>query len=183
MASSRLKPEQFVLLIAKHDRRVRAFIATLLPFDRDAVDDILQTTYLVAWEKLADFHYEAAEPDEEVVRWIIAIARLEAFTFLRSSKKHKHAGLSEAVLNRIADMQQHDWDHFEARWRAFTRCVEKLDKSQKELIQLRYGSGLNPTEIGARWGKAPNTVSVTMARIRKALEKCITANMRKEGYC
>lgn len=183
MAGKQLKPEQFVLLVSRHERRVRAFIATLLPFDRASFDDILQATYLVAWQKLDSFSYEAAEPDEEVVRWILTIARFEAFAYLRDTKKHKHSGLSEAVLNRIADLQLSDWDRFEARWRAFVNCVEKLDAPQKELLQLRFGAGLNHAEIGARLGKLPNTVSASMSRIRRALEKCINFALRKEGYC
>ncbi|TWT75574.1 RNA polymerase sigma factor [Posidoniimonas polymericola] len=183
LTGSTLEPEAFVLLIARHERRIRGFIATLLPFDRDAVDDLIQTTYLVAWRKLAEFRYERETPDEEAVRWIIAIARFETFSHMRANKKHRYAELDEQLLGQIADVQSEDWGRFDARWRAFGSCVQKLEGSQREVIRLRYGLGLSLDEIGQRYGKLPNTIAARLSRIRRALEKCIGTSLQNEGYC
>src|SRR5690606_28204662 len=65
-----LSQEQFVVLIARLERRVRSFIATLVGGNRDAIDEIIQSSYLVAWRKLSSFTYLDSTPDEELVRWI-----------------------------------------------------------------------------------------------------------------
>lgn len=183
MNGSQLPSEAFVVLIARHERRIRGYIATLVAFDQEAIDDLLQTTYLVAWRKLPGFRYEQPEPDEEAVRWMIAIARLETFNYLRQRKKRMPLSFSESLLNEIADVQEQDWDYFHARWRAFSGCVAKLDDSQKDLIRLRYGQSLSANEIGNRQGKKPNTVVATLSRIRKALDRCIQLTLKKEGFC
>lgn len=183
LGGATLDPEAFVLIIARHERRIRGFIATLLPFDRAAVDDLVQTTYLVAWRKLTDFRYQGDTPDEEAVRWIIAIARFETFSYLRASKKRRALEFDEELLGEIADTQADDWDAFDARWRAFTGCVQKLPEQQREVIKLRYGAGLSLDEIGKRHERPANTIAVRLSRIRKTLEECIRASLRNEGYC
>lgn len=183
MKGSQLSPEAFVVLIARHERRIRGYIASLVAFDQEAIDDLLQTTYLVAWRKLPGFCYMQTEPDEEAIRWVIAIARLETFNYIRQRKKRMPVAFSESLLSEIADVQDQEWDYFQARWRAFSGCVEKLDSKQKDLIRLRYGLGLSAGEIGTRQGKRPNTVLATLSRIRKSLEKCILMTLKKEGIC
>src|SRR5690606_33544215 len=58
-----LTSDQFVVLIARHERRVRSFIVSLAAGSADAVDEVLQATYLVAWQKLHSFSYVEATPD------------------------------------------------------------------------------------------------------------------------
>ncbi|TWT36513.1 ECF RNA polymerase sigma factor SigK [Posidoniimonas corsicana] len=182
LTGSTLDPEDFVLLIARHERRIRGFIATMLPFDRGAVDDLIQTTYLVAWRKLPEFRFEGETPDEEAVRWIIAIARFETFNHLRSRKKVLHAEFDEELLVQVADEQASDWESFEARWRAFAGCVKKLEPFQQEVIRMRFGAGMSHKEIGERLGKLPNTIAARLSRIRRSLELCIGTSLESEGY-
>ena len=57
MSEKPLSADQFVVLIARHERRVRSFIATLTTCRSDVVDEVLQATYLTAWQKLDAFTY------------------------------------------------------------------------------------------------------------------------------
>ena len=73
------------MLIARHERRIRSFIASLVSCNRDAVDEVIQSTYLVAWRKLESFTYVDPTPDEELIRWMCTIARFEVKDFIRKS--------------------------------------------------------------------------------------------------
>ena len=45
VSAASLPQEQFVVLIARHERRIRSFIAGLVFCDRDAIDEVIQSTY------------------------------------------------------------------------------------------------------------------------------------------
>ena len=86
MSAASLPQEQFVVLIARHERRVRSFIAALVSCDRDAIDEVIQSTYLVAWRKLDSFTYFDETPDEELIRWMCTIARFEVKEYSRRKR-------------------------------------------------------------------------------------------------
>src|SRR5688572_16416359 len=109
-----LTPEQFVVMIARYERRVRSFIATLAVCKADVVDEVLQSTYLVAWQKLASFTYVEAAPDEELVRWMCTIARFEVMNYLRRFGSSRLA-FDAKIVEQIADVHNEHSDDLESR--------------------------------------------------------------------
>jgi len=96
-----LDPDQFVVLFARHERRVRSFISTLVACRSDLVDDVLQATSLVAWQKLDTFSYTGNTPDEELVRWMCTVARFEVMNASRK-KRSPMFDLDESTVEAIA---------------------------------------------------------------------------------
>ena len=182
MASAPLSQERFVVSIAKNERRVRSFIATLVSHEPDAIDEVLQSTYLVAWQKLDSFTYADSTPDEELVRWVCTIARFEVKDYLRRRKPAKMTALSNELLDRIADVQMKQPDLLEARYEALSRCLTQLRDSQRELLRLRYGRGLSVKELAARQGKPEGAVYTMLSRIRKLLQHCTQQDLLQKGY-
>jgi len=182
VSATSLPQEQFVVLIARHERRIRSFIASLVSCNRDAVDEVIQSTYLVAWRKLESFTYVDPTPDEELIRWMCTIARFEVKDFIRR-RRDFHVALDAGLIDRIADLQIAESDYFEARHEALAECLSKLAASQRDLLNLRYGHNLSVKEVAARQGRQAGAVYTTLSRIRKALERCIQNTLRQEGYC
>jgi RNA polymerase sigma-70 factor (ECF subfamily) len=177
-----LPQEQFVVLIARHERRIRSFIATLVSCNRDAIDEVIQSTYLVAWRKLVSFKYVDATPDEELVRWMCTIARFEVKDYLR--RQHNfHRALDVSLIDRIADLQLEESDYLNARHEALAHCLERLPGRQRRMLTLRYGHDLSVKELAAREGREAGAVYTNLSRTRKALEQCIRSALRHEGYC
>jgi RNA polymerase sigma-70 factor (ECF subfamily) len=182
VSAASLPQEQFVVLIARHERRIRSFIASLVACNRDAIDEVIQSTYLVAWRKLDSFTYMDSTPDEELIRWMCTIARFEVKDYLRRQRTF-HTAFDVSLIDRIADMQLAESDYFEARHEALSGCLERLEAGQRDLLNLRYGRNLSVKEVAARQGRQAGAVYTTLSRIRKALERCIQHTLRQEGYC
>ncbi len=181
MSEQRLPPDQFVVLIARHERRVRSFIASLAACRADVIDEVLQGTYLVAWQKLGSFTYMDATPDEELVRWMCTVARFEVMNYLRQSRSTRLA-FDAAILEKIADYEVEHADDLEARHDALKGCLQRLPARQRDLLGLRYWRGMSIKEIANRLGQQANATYTSLSRIRKALERCIVHTLRQEGH-
>jgi RNA polymerase sigma-70 factor, ECF subfamily len=177
-----LPQEQFVVLIARHERRIRSFIASLVGCNRDAIDEIIQSSYLVAWRKLASFTYLENTPDEELIRWICTIARFEVKDYMRGQRSF-HLAFDEELIDQIADMQLAEQGYFEARHEALAECLGRLEAEQRDLVNLRYGRNLSVKELAARQGRQAGAVYTSLCRIRRTLQRCIQSSLRREGYC
>jgi RNA polymerase sigma-70 factor (ECF subfamily) len=177
-----LPQEQFVVLIARHERRIRSFIAALVSCNHDAIDEVIQSTYLVAWRKLDSFTFVDGTPDEELIRWMCTIARFEVKDFLRRQRDFRVA-FDENLIDQIADMQFAESNYFEARHEALAGCLGRLATAQRDLLNQRYGHNLSVKEVAARQGRQAGAVYTMLSRIRKALERCIENTLRQEGYC
>jgi RNA polymerase sigma-70 factor (ECF subfamily) len=176
-----LTPDQFVVLIARHERRVRSFISTLAACRADVVDEVLQTTYLTAWQKLASFTYVERTPDEELVRWMCTIARLQVLSYARRYGSSRIA-FDVDVIEQIADVCTSESELLESRFQALKQCLEKLPARQREMLSLRYWRGLSIKELAAERGQDAGAVYTALSRIRKALEQCIRRSLSLEGH-
>jgi len=176
-----LTPDQFVVLIARHERRVRSFIATLATCKTDVVDEVLQSTYLVAWQKLASFSYVESAPDEELVRWMCTIARFEVMSYLRRYGSSRLA-FDARVIERIADVCLEHSDYLESRHQALKGCLERLPSQQRDMLSQRYWRGVSIKELAAQSGREVSAVYTALSRIRKTLERCIHRSLSQEGY-
>lgn len=176
-----LTSDQFVVLIARHERRVRSFIATLASCRSDVVDEVLQATYLTSWQKLSSFTYVEASPDEELVRWMCTIARFEVMNFARRYGSSRTA-FDAKVIEQVADVYMEESEVLESRHQALKRCLEKLPGRQREMLSLRYWRGMSIPDLAAHRGQEVGAVYTALSRIRKSLEQCIRHTMSQEGY-
>jgi RNA polymerase sigma-70 factor, ECF subfamily len=181
MSEQRLAQDQFVVLIARHERRVRSFIASLAACHSDVIDEVLQATYLVAWQKLGSFSYVSVTPDEELVRWMCTVARFEVMNYLRQARSTRLA-FDSAVIERIAEFELEQAEVLESRFEALKGCLEKLPARQRDLLGLRYWRGLTIGDIASRLGQQANATYTALSRVRKALERCIDHSLRQEGH-
>jgi RNA polymerase sigma-70 factor (ECF subfamily) len=181
MCATPLSQEQFVVLIARHERRIRSFIATLVFCNPDAIDEVVQSTYLVAWRKLHSFTYLDLAPDEELSRWMCTIARFEVKEYLRRQQSFCVA-FDETLLDRLAEDQEEQSDLLEARHEALAQCVSQLPANQRDTLNLRYGFSLSVKELAARQGRQVNAAYTALCRIRKTLERCIRQRLSDKGY-
>ena len=181
MASGEVGPDEFVMLLARHGGRVRAFVATLVGFDAEAIDEIVQSTTLVAWRKLDGFRYEGASADEELVRWLCTIARFEMLSYVRDKKRREAVCFDDGLVGELADLQEEESTYFNARRLALRDCLRKLEPKQLESLRMRYGVGLSMAEIATRQRRSVKAATVAIGRIRRALEGCIRQTLLREG--
>jgi RNA polymerase sigma-70 factor (ECF subfamily) len=172
-ASSDQRNEEFMRLFVENQRRVHAFIATLLPNLADA-EDVLQETSVTAWRKFSEF-----QVGTDFVRWACTIARLEVLKYRRQQKPGRLL-FSDAMVENLADHQINQSETLEGWNQALADCMAKLRAVDRELFLRCSTSDATARQVADQLGRPANTVYKAIARIRKALVECVQRAVARE---
>ena len=159
-------------LIERHSRRVREYIRMMVK-DGDVADDIFQETFIKAVRVIDQGRYT---DNGKFLSWILRIAHNQVIDHFRSLKQQKQVNESDAGYNvlgtlRFAEPTVED-EMVSAQISAdVRRLVELLPDEQREVVMLRYYSGLSFKEIAEQTNVSINTA---LGRMRYAL-----INLRK----
>ena len=159
-------------LIERHSRRVRDYIHMMVK-DRDVADDIFQETFIKAVRVIDDGRYT---DNGKFLSWILRIAHNQVIDHFRAQKQTRAVSEAEAgydVLGtlRFAEKTVED-EMVGAQIESDVRAlVELLPAEQREVVMMRYYSGLSFKEIAEQTGVSINTA---LGRMRYAL-----INLRK----
>ena len=159
-------------LIDRHSRRVRDYIRMMVK-DADVADDILQDTLIKAVRVIDEGRYV---DNGKFLSWVLRIAHNQVIDYFRSQKSAKTVNESEAGFDMLGTLRFSERtvedkiisEQIEADVR---RMVEHLPDEQREVVKLRYYSGLSFQEIADQTGVSINTA---LGRMRYAL-----INLRK----
>ena len=159
-------------LIDRHSNRVRDYIRMMVK-DHDLADDILQETFIKAVQVIDDGRYADTG---KFLSWMLRIAHNKVIDYFRSQKSAKTINESESGYNvlgtlRFADSSVEDRLISEQIALDVRRLVDHLPEEQREVVMLRYYSGLSFQEIAEQTNVSINTA---LGRMRYAL-----INMRK----
>lgn len=154
-------------LIERHTRRVRDYIRIMVK-DNDVADDILQETFIKAVRFIDEGRYS---DNGKFLSWILRIAHNQVIDYFRAQKQNRQVNESNAGYNvlgtlRFAEKNVEDRmvaDQIEADVRSL---VEMLPDEQREVVMMRYFSGLSFKEIAEQTDVSINTA---LGRMRYAL--------------
>jgi RNA polymerase sigma-70 factor (ECF subfamily) len=141
--------------------------------DRDLADDILQETLIKVVRVIDQGRYADTG---KFLSWVLRIAHNQVIDYFRSQKSTKTINESDAGYNvlgtlRFADSTVEDKLIAEQVAADVRRLVEHLPEEQREVVMLRYYSGLSFQEIADQTDVSINTA---LGRMRYAL-----INLRK----
>ena len=159
-------------LIDRHSNRVRDYIRMMVK-DRDVADDILQETFIKAVRVIDEGRYADSG---KFLSWVLRIAHNQVIDYFRSQKSAKTVNESESGYNvlgtlRFADSTVEDRMISEQIAADVRRLVDHLPEEQREVVVMRYYSGMSFQEIADQTGVSINTA---LGRMRYAL-----INLRK----
>lgn len=154
-------------LIERHSRRVRDYIQMMVK-DGDVADDIFQETFIKAVRVIDEGRYT---DNGRFLSWILRIAHNQVIDHFRAQRQNKSVSEAEAgydVLGtlKLAERTVEDsmvCDQIERDVRAL---VELLPSEQREVVIMRYFSGLSFKEIAEQTDVSINTA---LGRMRYAL--------------
>lgn len=167
--------EELVGLIAQAQRRLYAFVLTLVRQPNE-VDDILQETNVVLWRKRDSYR-----PGSDFFAWAFEIARLQVLAF-RARQGRQAGAFDDSLLAELAAaaiLESPMLDHREA---ALRTCLEKLPPVQRELIVRRYQPDVEVNSLAFEVGKTAKAVSESLRRIRENLRQCIERTLAAESH-
>jgi len=168
------KRKLLVSLLTTHQRRVLAYIHTMVPNPHDA-DDILQETCELICEKFDDF-----TPGTDFISWAFRIAhwrvRAARTTFARSKLI-----FNDEVIESIGHTAQSLHSEVDPRQDALALCMKRLPERDRGLILARYQEGASVEEAAAKSGRSLDAAYKALSRIRKALYDCVNTRLASQS--
>jgi RNA polymerase sigma-70 factor, ECF subfamily len=167
--------QDFLRLYSLHQRRIHAFIGAFF-LDSADIDEVLQETSIVLWNKFAEFR-----PDGNFLSWAFGIARFEVMRQLRlRSRKSSALPLDESLIEILIEERERAQPLFESRNEALKKCLEKLRQSDRKLIEDCYRQDTLIKTIADKLNRPVNAVYQSLSRIRKLLQECISRAMKAQ---
>lgn len=157
--------ERIVGLIARHQPEIHRYILSLLP-DRMLADDVVQETNLVLWRKASEY-----DPEQPFLAWAFGIAWFQVKAARRDSARDLHI-FDDDLVEILAAENVEETESLDLS-EALEHCLSELPDRQRQLILDRYQPGASVQDLAAARAKTPTALSLSLLRIRKALELCI----------
>jgi RNA polymerase sigma-70 factor (ECF subfamily) len=161
-------PGEFVLLFARHQREIYAYIAAALPNWSDA-DEVMQETSLALWD-----HFDRWRPGAgSFVAWACGVAHHRILRKRRAMGRDRLRFSEEferAALAAVAEAED-----LESRRRALEGCVGKLPAADRSLLEAVYAGDRTIREVAEALNRPAKAVYKLLARLRDALADCVTA--------
>ncbi len=157
---------RFEAILAETQGQVRAYIAGM-GVAVSEVDDVAQEVYLDLWrqpERLPD----GVAP----LQWLRGVARNCCFEHFRRRARHGSHLVRVAELLEAAQESQPTAEP-EDRLVALKRCLQRLDRGQRTLLDAYYRDSRPIAELAGESRRSIDAVHMVLVRLRGALRRCI----------
>jgi RNA polymerase sigma-70 factor, ECF subfamily len=175
MPNDDVRSAEFVRLLTSHQRDIYLYVRSLV-LDPDEVEEIVQNTNLLLWEKRDQF-----EASRDFRPWAFQIARYKV-SERRAQRKRKCVCFSDAMVDELAlkapQYAKVDSDLVDD----LRRCIAQLAARDRELLNQRYSSLTSCERVAAAVGRPVRWVYRALNRIRQELIDCMAqhAHARRE---
>jgi len=179
--SRRGSTQAFAGIVRQYQSRVRAYLSRYVR-DRDAVEDLAQDTFLLAYRSLASYRGESS-----LGVWLIGIARNVALMHVRDQARRRAREtevLQEALGRWLTDALEKDGSRLTDRdqtLRALELCLQELPEHSSALVENYYFKGRTAVEMAREQGKKESAIGMMLLRIREILGRCIRTRMAETG--
>lgn len=159
------------LVRAQHD--LNAFVFSLLPFNPDSVQEVVQETNLALLAARAKY-----DPARPFMPWALSFAKYQVKAFLRDRNRERILYSSD-LIDRIAEVyadsrpQPGQIDEQEDILRHLDICRKRLREPERALLALFYEQRLPVNQMSREVGMKPGSIRVTLCNIRKKLGNCL----------
>jgi RNA polymerase sigma-70 factor, ECF subfamily len=138
---------------------------------RELVEEVLQETYVTAFEKLSQYR-----PVGTFRPWLRTIARNHLFAHWRERRRVAEVE-QDALETLIADDglegMEHDDERHEIESRRLAACLERLPERARTMLERRYCEEQPLAALAQQFKRSAATLSVTLFRLRQQLKRCV----------
>lgn len=164
----------YLQLVTRHQAAIYGYIRSLAP--GADIEDILQETNLVLWEKAAVF-----EPGTNFKAYAFRIAHFKTLEALRGERRRHWLVFDSELLEAIAARQTEADVLMDGRQAALRKCLEELKAEERELVHARYSKGRSVRELAREQERTEGSLQQWFFRIRNTLRACIERRISPEG--
>lgn len=171
-SAARLDSREYHQLFVENQRRIYAFIRTLLPDFNDS-QDVFQNTCVILLGKAERF-----EPGTDFTKWACQIAYYEICNYRR--RQGKEATFSAETIEVLKSEQMQERERLDARHDALLKCMKKLQPNDRKLLDARYRRNAPLHDVAAEVSRPVGTIKKMLQRIRRNLQQCIERTLAHE---
>ena len=151
----------FARIVAEHHEDMRR-VCTFMTRDAALADDATQAAWAIAWRKL-----DTVRQPERLRPWLLRVAFIEAKHILRRQRRRAEI---ESVTDASARAGGTD-PATEVEIYDLRVAMGRLEPDERALLALRYGAGLNATELSTVLGLSPSGVRTRLERLIKRMRE------------
>ena len=165
---------EFLRLLGRHERRLKACVLALVPHWADA-DDVMQETRVRLWEQFGQY-----DRSKDFGAWACTIAYYQVLT-LREKLSRRPVPSSPAFMEAVTDQFSTSGGRTDDRVRVLVNCLQKLDEAKRRLLRLYYSSRMTMRDVAAEVGRSLDAVKHSIIRSRLTLAECIEKTLKEES--
>ena len=166
---------EYVRLWTQYHRDVERYVFSMLPRPADA-SEVVQEVSVRLWEK-----WDSYDQDRPFLPWAMRFAYLQVLKW-RQGKAREKLIFSDDLLSQINATNDYEEPLMEARRKTLTLCLEKLNKDDRRIVELRYGRHGAIKEEAKKTGVKMHKLYYALERIRIQLLNCIELNLQRSGF-
>jgi RNA polymerase sigma-70 factor (ECF subfamily) len=161
----------FGVLVQRYGERLYWHIRKLVLLHADA-DDVLQNTFIKAWENIATFRGDA-----QLFTWLFRIATNESITFLNHTKRLQHLSVGDAqqVLNNLCATDAH-FCATDAQQK-LQAAILTLPEKQRIVFNMRYFDEMPDEQIDTTLGTSVGALKASYHIAEKKNQKLHGVNI------
>ncbi len=163
VAAAQTDPRRFRTLYERYANSMYRYIFVHVQ-DRPTAEDLTSQVFLQALEHLPDYR-----PTGSFSAWLFTIARNSLRSYFR--KPHPALSLDEEMDVVSANGELLDFIEQREQIVHLISLLELLEEDKRELLRLRYASGLTYREIGEVVGRAEGAVKMAIHRVLDDLQE------------
>lgn len=156
--------EAFEIIVRKHRETLYWQIRRLI-LSHDDTNDILQNTFLKAWQNIEYFRGDA-----KMSTWLYRIAFNECLTFLNHKRTEKKLSIDEIdieVLNKLESDAYFNGDEIQ---KTFMRAVHQLPEKQQMVFNLKYFEEMKYEDMSEIFGTSIGALKASYHHAVKKIE-------------
>ena len=166
-------PPDFNTWFHKHREPVYRYVRFRVA-SREVAEDLTSEVFMKALRALDRYDPMRSSPRT----WLLRIARNTVTDHLRALQRQ---GSLYVSLDRVPDLvsqspSQEERIIHEEQIQSLLNAVATLREADREILSLRYGSGLGNAEIAENLKISPNAVAVRIHRALRRLKEAVTAS-------
>ena len=160
----RRQREAFGRIVQKYSETLYWQIRRLV-LSHDDSNDILQNTFIKAWQNIEYFRAEA-----KISTWLYRIAFNECLTFLNQKQAREQISVDDIdkeVLNKLESDPYFSGDEVQ---KTFLRAVHQLPKKQQMVFNLKYFKEMKYEEMSEIFGTSVGALKSSYHHAVKKIE-------------
>ena len=158
---------ELMRLFSRHQRRLLAYIQTLVP-TRNDVEDIMQETGIVMLKKYSEF-----EPGTNFIAWAFRIAYHEVQDYYERRRHQRLMCFDEETLQLLSQEVTSQVPQHDSRYDALVDCLQRLPDRDRQFVLSRYETGSGVEQAANLSGRSKQAAYKALSRIRNALLQCV----------